>query len=288
MIKGNQKEQSVNVKYVGFTSVKVKAINPSRAELNKLLGKEPSAEEGEINYLTTDQDGNERVRLSFWLYDDKLDKYFVHSFNLSKKIRKSRDGVKTQFVNSSCITAWSDVKENLPEWFKYFTDKAGDRIETKEFREALLGEEELVTLVRAWLGKLRWTDPQTSIMLDTDSLFKENYTELRSQIGGIYDTPFIILTGVRTDENDATKQYQQVYGREFLQSSFMDGIKQQFKFKDEYFKRTWAKFEKNVTGQFGFSSYFELSPIKEYDKTKDIAAAGVTKKADVTPLNSKY
>lgn len=290
MVKGNQREQKAgaNTKYVGFTLVKLKAINPTRKELNELLGIEDQDDDKEINYITQDPEGNDRVRLSFWLHDEKLDKYFVHSFNLTNKLRTSKDGVKNQYINSSCITAWSDEEKFLPDWFLKFMDKDKNEIGKKEFRRALLGEEELATLLRSWLGRMSWNDPASSVLIDTKALLKQDYAELRKQIGGSYDTPFVILTGVRTDDNDPEKQYQQVYGKSFLPGGFMSYIEKGFKFKTDYAKKVWARFEAEVTGEYGFSSYFEMSVIKEYDPKADPAASTMTRVTPATPTNSKY
>lgn len=290
MIKGKEKEQSIGVtnhKYVGFTSVEVRAVNPSRSELNKLLGKEDENEDKEITYLTQDNEGNDRIRLSFWLYSEKFDKYFVHSFNLTNKKRTSKDGLKNQYVNNTCITAWADEEKNLPEWFTAFQDREKNNLGKKEFRQALLGEEELATLLRAWAGKMTWTDPGCSVLIDTKSLFAEDYSELRSIIGSDYETPFVILLGVRTDENDMTKQYQQVYGKSFLPGGFMKYLEKGFKFPTDYTKKTWDRFVDEVEGEYGFNSYFELVPALEYDSAKDVAAIPGAK-ADVTPVNAKF
>lgn len=293
MIKGNQANQvSKTSKYVGFTKVQLRAINPTREELNKLLGKEDAEDDKEIVYLSQDNDGNDRVRLSFWLYDEKMDNYFVHSFNLTDKVRLSKDGVKTQYVNNTCITAWSDEDKNLPDWFTAFLDKGKQELGSKEYRKALLGEEELVILLRAWLGRMTWNDIHCSVLVDTKALFNGDYSELQSLVDGDYDTPFVILTGVRTDENDSEKQYQQVYGKAFLPKSFMDYLENYEKrgekaFGTEYSKKIWRRFETDVTGEYGFGAYFELTPIKEYDKDKDVSAAPTTR-ADITPVNSKY
>lgn len=294
MVKGNQAAQANNktAKYVGFTRVQVHAVNPTRSQLNKLLGKEDSDEDKEIVYQSQDQEGNDRVRLSFWLYDEKLDNYFVHSFNLTDKARLSKDGVKSQFINNTCITAWSDDEKNLPNWFTAFLDKGKQDIGTKQFRKALLGEEELAILLRSWLGRMTWNDPNTSVLIDTKALLSGDYSELQGLIDGDYDTPFVILTGVRTDENDSEKQYQQVWGKSFLPKSFMDYIENYEKKGDKafgtpYAAKIWNRFETDVNGEYGFGAYFELTPIKEYDKAKDVAAS-LSTKADVTPTNSKY
>lgn len=290
MIEGKQKAETLTEKkfYTGFTSVRVAAINPTRAELNKLLDKEPGDDEKEFVYVDQDKEGNDRVRMTFWLKDEKMDnKYWVYSFFLTDKVRVSKDGAKTQYINNVCMTSWADDPENLDTWFTHFLDKDKNEIGEKQFREALLGEDELSTLVRTWLGRLTWGDPDTSVLLDAKSLIKEDYEELRSQIDGEYDTPFVILLGVRTDETDPAKQYQQVYGKAFLPGGFINYINKGMKFPTDYSKKVWAKFEKDVEGEYGFKSYFELVPVKEYNKDEDVAAAGSTM-ADSTPTNKKY
>jgi len=293
MVKGNQTGQSskATTKYVGFTKVQVAAVNPTRSQLNKLLGKEDSPEDKEIVYLSEDQNGNERVRLSFWLYDDNLKNYFVHSFNLTNRERLSKDGLKSQYVNCTCTTAWTDEESNLPTWFTSF-QKDGHSIGDKQYRKALLGEEELAIFLRSWLGRMVWTNLNCSVLIDTKALFSGDYSELQNLIDGEYDTPFVILTGVRTDENDSEKQYQQVYGKSFLPKSFMEYIEGLEKrgdkvFPNEYAKKAWNRFETGVNDKdFGFDAYFELAPIKEYDRDKDITASLSTKV--VTPVNSNY
>ena len=91
MIKGTNQKASgagaAQTKYVGLTTIEVRAINPTRSELNKLLGKEDGEDDKEISYLSEDQEGNRRLRLVFWMYDPKLDKYFPYQFNLTEKER---------------------------------------------------------------------------------------------------------------------------------------------------------------------------------------------------------
>src|SRR6478736_7995225 len=123
--------------YVGFTSVRVAAINPTRAQLNKMLGKvEEGDEKDEFKYLDLDKDGNTRIRLAFWLYDEENDKYLVQSIILTDEVRKSKDGKKVQIINSTCGTSWVPFKEDehgaltdeadgslIQDWFLQFTHK---------------------------------------------------------------------------------------------------------------------------------------------------------------------
>lgn len=289
MVQGKGNEYQGVERMIGFATVKLKAINPTREQVNEMLGKE---DESEISYLSEDQDGKRRVRLSFWLYCEDIDKYFIHSFNLTEKVRKSRDEVKTQYVNSSCSCAWGEEESSLPVWFTNHVDKAGNPVEKRKFREALLGEEELVTFVRAWLGKIKWSSPATSVLIDTDKLFEGDCSELRKEINGKWDKKFIILTGVRTDENDISKKYQQVYGKGFLPEEFKEYIEGGFSFpanaQGQFASKVWNKFKRDATGQYGFQSYFEMTPIKVYDASKDPASSTSSKLDEVTPINSKF
>ncbi len=292
MVKGEQKSSGESKKYVGFTQVEVRAVNPSRKELNKLLEREDEDDDKEIVYLGEDKEHNTRVRLSFWLYDPILNKYFVHSFNVTDKERISNDETKNQYINNVLTTAWADTEENLPSWFTEFQDKEKKKLGDKTFRKANFGEDELAVFVRAWLGKVNYSKPSADVTIDPKRLFKEDYTELRELIDSSYAKPFVALLGVRTDENDATKQYQQVYGKGFLPNGFMKYVKNGFSFKkdQDYDKRIWTKFEKDVTGEYGFDAYYDLVPLKEYDANEDVATSTSTKNEAkaVTKTNANY
>ena len=310
-VKGKQRVAQKDGKqlFVGFTAVKVVAINPNRKELNELIGKEDSPEDKELIYMSTDNEGQDRLRLAFWLEDVKTGKLFPYSFNLTNKERKNKDADKVQIVNSTCSTSWvpfnkdgdtdtSEVNDAvIQDWFVNFTDKEKQVLGKKKWRKALAGEEELATLLRSWLGRLNFMDPETEVMVDTKKLFKENYKELRELISlneegefgadGL-DTPFVILMGVRTDEEDSTKKYQQVWGKSFLPESFMKFINNGNKFPTDYAKKVWKKFTEEVIGDYGFNGYVELLPLMEYDEAKDALGGGKTATEAVEPTSSDY
>lgn len=304
-VKGKQREQKDFVKelFVGFTAVKVVALNPNLKELNELLGREPAPDQKEPIYLGNDDEGNARLRLAFWLQDVKSEKLFVHSFNLTNKERKNKDGDKVQLVNSTCSTTWAPLKGDkadesvIQDWFLNFTTKEKEILGPKKWRKALAGEEELATLLRSWLGRLDFMDTETEVLVDTKKLFKENYKELRELISlndegefdaeGI-DTPFVILLGVRTDDDDTTKKYQQVWSKAFLPNSFMKYINNGNKFPTDYAKKVWKKFSEEATGDYGFNGYTELVAITEYDVTKDISGGKKASQEAPAPADSNY
>lgn len=289
MIQGKARTQTTgtNEKYVGFINGRIVAVNPTRQELNKLLGKEDGEDDKVIDYVGTDKEGNTRVRIVFWLYDTKLDKYFAHSFNITDKPSINKAGDKKQYINSVSLSTWADSEANLPDFFTKFTDKEKNEIGTKTYHEALMGEADLAVVIRNWLGRFDFNDPEGGITLNTKALLQGDMSELKAQIDGDFDTPFVQLLGVRTDEADSEKQYQQVYGKSFLPNGFLEYIKKG-KFPTEYTKKAWKRFEDEVNGEYGFSSYFELVPAKVYDADEDPAKTPALNEAAANPKSSKY
>ena len=307
-IKGKSKEQTqdfVKELYVGLTTVKVAAINPTRAQLNKLLAKteEDSDEKEEFKYLDEDKDGNTRLRLSFWLYDEENDKYFVQSISLTDEMRMSKDKKKVQIINSTCDTTWVPFKEDkdgnildeadetlIPDWFLQFLDKEKNPIgEKKKWKIAMRGEEELSILLKAWIS-MQWNDPETEVMIDTKKLFKENIKELKDLVGSEeYSKPFMILLGVKTNEEDSTKKYQQIFKKAYLPSSFLKYIKNGNRMPSEYSKSIWKKFSDKVGGQYGFmDSFHKLKLMEVYNEKEDPTGTNAGKPQIEEPADNEY
>ena len=290
--------------YVGFAELKVVAINPSREELNKLLDKEDEDTDKEIEYLSKDNEGNERVRLSVWFEDVKTGNLFPHSILITDKVKLNKDGNKTQYVNTVCTTSWTDEEENLPTWFTKFTDKNKNVIGDKGYRTAFDGEEALVTLLRAWFGQLSFFDKDTEVSIDIKKLFAGNFRELQELVGdeatskhknaGSYKTSFVALLGVKTkeakedDENQEDKQYQAIYGKSFLPFSFIKYINNGFSFPNEYSTKQWNKFKEEAEGDYGPNFFVKLVPLEEYNRAEDHIANGVKKEGAVTSVNDGY
>lgn len=298
-----EKGDFVKELYVGLTSVRVAAINPTRAQLNKMLGKvEEGDEKDEFKYLDTDKDGNTRMRLAFWLYDEENDKYFVQSIILTDEMRKSKDGKKVQIVNSTCGTSWVPFKEGdggeltdeadetlIQDWFLQFTHKdTKEVIGKKSWRTAVRGEEELGILLRAWIA-MDWYDPETEVLIDTKKLFQENLKELRDMVGSEeFSKPFVILTGVKTSDEDSSKKYQQVFNKAYLPHSFMRYIKAGNKMPSDYTKNAWKTFTEKVKDQYGFTCFHKLVPLTAYVESQDPVAGNSGKPKVTEPQDNEY
>jgi len=284
--KGKAKEKSKEFTkdlFVGFSKVRVVALNPTRAELSKLFGKsEDEEEKEEFKYLDEDKDGNRRLRLAFWLYDEDNDKYFVQNLSLVDEERKNKEGNKVQIINSTCGTSWVPYKEDakgnitdeveeglIQDWFIQFTDKTKQFLGKKKWKKAIRGEEELGIFLRAWLN-MQWNDPDTEVLVDTKKLFQENLKDFKSMIGNEeFTNEFVILTGVRTSDEDSTKKYQEIFKKGYLPQGFMMYIKAGNKMSNEYTKGVWKKFTDSLKGDYGFSCFHKLKPLEKYNEKED-------------------
>ena len=316
-IKGEKKEILNNSNlFVGFSKVRVVAVNPNREEINGFLKKsdedalsenneEPTLEDKKIEYLSTSDEEVKKLRLLFLLKDVDNDRFFFHNLYLRDEYRNNIDGTKYQLVNQTCNTTWMPILEGtdkvdeslIPDWFSNFKDKEGNIIAPKKFRKAFKGEEELVTLLRAWTNKLKYFDSSTEVLLDMDKLFKGDVSELKDLISlnenlefseeGI-DTEFIVLLGVETNKDDTYKKYQNIYNKKYLPSDFMRFINNGNKFPTDYSKKMWLKFVDEVKGEYGFKSYTDLVPLRKYDESKDISGTDNISEKVPLPESSDY
>lgn len=303
-IKGPRREEREFEKFVGFFKATVVAINPDREELNVLFGKEDKPEDKPIEYVGTDNDGNDKVRISFWLKDVKSGKLFPHNITIINKERLDQKGIKNQYINNVLDTGWAaDPKSELPDFFTNFLNKEKEVVGEKTYHKAKVGEEELGIIVKAWLGKLNFNHPECNAEIDVNKLLAGNYNELRCHIlpsnateeekKDSLSAPFVALAGVKTDEDDSDKQYQQIFSKAFLPGGFIAYINNGLKFPTDYSRNVWKSFQKKKddldnNGKYGFKAYHELVPLTKYDKSKDVAQGGEASETEVTETNDEY
>lgn len=291
---GEKREQTDFVKelFVGITGARVASINPTLEERCELFGVDYDESKKEIMYLDTDKEGNDRLRIDFWLKDLKNSKFYRHNIYLANTPRVSKDGLKVQLINNTCNTTWVpyDGKEAdmslVPEWFLNFTDKKDNNaiLGPKKVRIAMIGEEELGNLARTILGDLNFFKPSANVMFDINKLFSGDYSELRADlIDGDYATPVTATLGVETD--DELNKRQKVW-KTLLPAGFVTYIGKGFKFPSDYTSNLWKKFEEDITGEYGFKGFTQLVPIKPYNEKDDLASTNESKAPE--PQSSDY
>lgn len=203
---GSGSDNTSFVKISGIVKVKEVLVNPTLKELQDYgvnwLSQEP-------DYLLNDDNGKGIIITFYYRLDTsglnsdlmKLLESVVlnHRNYVYNKVRYNNDGTKQQFINAFGQTTWAENEEAIPDTF----NKEG-------MRPALVGEESLITSLKAW-GDVRRSD-QCSI--DTfPAIFKGNFTELKSLEKAWKTHKFKVLTGLK-DKGEG-KFSQVVYTRAF-------------------------------------------------------------------------
>jgi hypothetical protein len=264
-ISGSKKQQTENYeKKVGLFVANVIAINPTIEEYKDVLGIELKEDSKMTEYLGESKDGNDTVRVDFWIEDVKTKMKFKVGFYLEDKKKENRDGTKTQFINTVGTTSWGVDKDSLPSWFL-----------ERESRVAKVGEEDFYNFVRNWLGGLDYRDKDTTLQIEWKKLIRGNVKDLKEQIGGEFCTLFVALAIVKSVEKDGElKTYQGVYNKAFLPEYAMKQIRL-IKWDDQTIKRLATKKSKDLKpyerfvidlkGEYGCKDYYTLDDMRDYN-----------------------
>lgn len=282
MISGSKREsvQKDFSKKVGLFEAKVLTINPDAEEYKDKLGFELKEDSKALDYLSESDEGNKKLRVDVWLEDVKTTEKFKVSFFLEDKEKENKEGTKKQYINAVGVCSWADDPNNLPSWFS-----------NREYRVANVGEEELYTFLRTWLGNLDYRDAETTLQLEWKKLMKGNVKDLRDQIEGEFCTNIVALATVKsvTVDNDV-KEYQGVYNKAFLpaytlkqfrlidysDSKILAGLRTK-KSKD---LKPHERFVINITGEYGCKDFYILKDLKDYSSADNFAASDKTLSED--------
>lgn len=261
-VKGKVREDRAYAKSVGLFEAGVVAMNPSREELEKLLGIEMDKDP---EYLKEDEkDGVQTLRLTVWLKEVVKGQLFPVQFFLKDAPRTNKDGTKNQYLNSVGDTSWADDPTNLPEWF---TDNG------RTYRVANVGEEEMYKFFRSWL-KIDTRDVDAVLDFDWKKLMRGNIKELTDCMNTPYAATLVALATIATSK-DGEKEYQQVYNRAFLPGSMMKF----FTLGGKKVPKMVTKFIDNVEDlDYGCKQFYgaELLPLHEYNPAENVASGDDT------------
>jgi len=261
-VQGRVREIKEYEKQIGLFEANIVAVNPSREELEKLLGVEL---EKDPEYLKEDsKDGAQTLSLAVWLKEVVKGGLFKVQFYLKDTDRVNKDETKHQYINSIGDTSWADSEENLPTWF----NEGG-----RTFRFAHVGEEELYRFLRSWL-KVETRDPDAKLEFEWKKLMRGNVKEISDMIGSVYAQSIVALATIATSK-DGEKEYQQVYNRNFLPGFYM-----------KFFRLNGAKLPKFVEKfvasvedpEYGCKDFYgdSLKTLHSYNPAENIAAGEET------------
>jgi hypothetical protein len=283
MISGSKREsvqQKDFTKKVGLFEAKVLTVNPDAEEYKDKLGIELKEDSKALEYLGKSEDGNAKLRMDVWLEDVKTAEKFKVSFFLEDKEKENKDGTKKQYINNVGVCSWADDPNNLPDWFA-----------KREYRVANVGEEELYTFLRTWLGNLDYRMDETTLQLEWKKLMKGNVKDIRDQIDGEFCTNVVALATVKSVTVDGDiKEYQGIYNKSFLPAYTL----KQFRLIDYSDTKVLAglrtkknkdlkpheRFVIGVTGEYGCKDYYILKDLKDYDNSDNFAASDKTMSTD--------
>ena len=233
------KEGNVVKRYIGIAPVFVLAVNPSKAELEKLYDTELENTPEYISETEIGQEGDKhsvpQVRLDFIVQTDPeksngIDMKTKVPFFITKEVRYNKDGSKVQVINKYGETTWLPIEDakagRVPENLSWF--------EPADFRPAFIGEEELTGFIKAYLNipnksyrkkngevvELKDKSEAEARLDKIQDYFKGDFSELKNVIALQPKNKVKCMFGVRT--TDDNKQYQAVYTQKFLKNNITD------------------------------------------------------------------
>lgn len=233
--------------FIGVASSYIVAVNPTKAELEKLTGR---TLEKEPEYLgSTEVNGNQvpQVRLDF-VCKPNPDKYLdaqnqpidtlIHvSLFLRKQYKYGSRTGKYQIIDTYGRTAWATKEEIDKKAIPVYQTKDGGTMQaniSKDYTVAYDGIEDLTKLIRAYLNiptVEKWDNGKVVGLIENpadaevmpdhiEDYFKGDFTELKEIFGYQPNNEVKIAYGVRT--TDDNKQYQAAYTRMFLKNNVTD------------------------------------------------------------------
>jgi hypothetical protein len=201
--------------YTGANTFEVVAIAPTVEEMSTVLGfKEPKAPTIPVG---TDDAGNVRVRIDFWLKQPESNVTEKKSFFITKAKRVSSKGT-TQYINSVAQTGWWTEGEAIPSNYTTWYNPEG-------VRPAYQGEEEFIQFMQAYLNHKGGKNAETFGLKDWNAIFNGDFSELKGYMKQANQgTPNRVgmLMGVRSVDGDNGTKYYQSFYRNLYTRSYQD------------------------------------------------------------------
>jgi hypothetical protein len=261
-------------KKVGLFEANVIAINPSLEEFKDKLGMDLKEDSKAAEYLGETRDGNNYLRVDFWLQRVNQDEKYKVSFFLEDKERENKDGTKKQYINSIGMCSWAADENDLAEWFT----------KGRDYRVAYVGEEDFYNFLRTWLSELDYRDAETVLQIEWKKLMRGNIKDLRDQVNGEYAKSIVALATVIVKEKDGeSKEYQGIYSKAFVggyalkQFRLVDysnpKTQESLKNKKPRDLKAHEKFVLNIIGEYGCKDYYTLKDIQDYNPDDNLVAS---------------
>lgn len=241
--KGKQSNEEATFKrYIGVCPVFVKAVNPNKAEHEKLFN--TTLEEAPV-YVQDKEDaeGNsyKNVRISVVMQPDiekigfEMPLVTMPLFVSNQKQFGAKSG-KYQVVDKYGRFAWATEAEiSAKEIPTYSNGKKADI--SNDYRIAFVGEEDLTAFIKAFLcipSITKWDNDEKCMVPNNDvkpeececrlevesfeKLFKGDFSEIKDILGFQPNNKVKVCLGVRIDANSG-KMFQSVYTKKFMSNA---------------------------------------------------------------------
>lgn len=264
---GKKSEESQIKLYQGIASLNVVAVNPTKEELSKILGREMSKD---MEYTGTDENGKKYVDLAFWCKTDsnsavngKISICLPLFIRLVDSDRTKKDGSKVQVIDKYGRSAWPTIEEAekgaIPQY------SSGPASISEGYHKAMPGEETLMELLKKWLNipdlevwnsTAKKREPNKDVSpadcemgLDFKKLLAGDWSELKGLVDAAKDYAFKAVIGVKNRDG---KQREQIYTGKFMKNgaSTFDGF-------------TAAITASQASGSYS-TTEFDTAPLHEY------------------------
>lgn len=217
---------SGKVLLTGISKVKLKAVGSDIDTLTTELGYE-NAKEGKPA-ADTSADGNRRVRIDFWLENEK-NAVWKESFFIEEAERSDTAKVKTEFVNSVGQFAYGNEAGDDPSTFYNWYNETGIR---KSFR----GEKEFVEFIRT-LANLKTGKDGDVININWTKLFAGDLSDLKKMQKDLEkagNTVQVLLTVRSVADDKGMNYYQSMYRKTYARPYENASVKFQKALSDAY------------------------------------------------------
>ena len=233
--------------YTGVGSCFIPAVNPSKAELEKIIGRTLDEEPEYLGSVEVDGKNVPQVRIDFIVHPDP-EKYLdaqgqpidvnIHMpIFLRGQYKYGKNTRKYQIIDKYGRTAWATPEEIDKREIPTYNTKDGGTMRANispDYVVAYEGLEELTKLIRAYLNIPtieKWDHNKVVGIIDNpadaevlpdhiEDYFKGDFSELKEIFGYQPDNKVKICFGVRTTEDN--KQFQAAYTRMFLKNNVSD------------------------------------------------------------------
>lgn len=223
--------------YKGMAAFNIVAVNPTKAELEALTGREL---ENEPEYVGKTDEGKEQVRVVFYgktapdaKLNNGIEMLIPISFMLTKDYRVGQTSGKYQIIDKFGRTAWATKEEVQSKAIPQYP--SGPANISADYRLAWQGEEFLIDFLIQWLNipgpavykdkvwVMKENTDDSEVSPDMAALFKGDVKELKELVTLAAAYTVKGAVGIRTVDNEnGTRQYQAVFTRKFAKNAVTD------------------------------------------------------------------